>query len=492
MHQITTHIKTTFSDLALWFRFPGLASFTGCIAGIWVFSIIPSEKFGVVIRSPVFFWPLLLVLIFLSILVRKNGFRFVLFFFIAGLVFHARLDSYLHYTTEINSIGETTTPLTISGTVISNPAPTRNYAFSFLLKTDSIYNKDTVIIIKKTVTCQGPQAPLYGTVVSLQGKITVPQNKDVPFTFNDCDYLFSNDIYARVQFDRLFVLNRNATGVAAINNHTRNFILDVISNLTNEEYRSVLRAAFIGESSFLSDNVKQTFRKSGIYHLLSISGLHAAMLTAAAFAFLFFIPVSSNIKRCIVILILWLYQLFIGWQPALLRATIMASVMIAAFLFQKKQYTLQSLGIAGTIVLLYSPQSLFSPGFQLSFAATAGILMLYQRLTAFIPAFGPPFIRAIIKHLYSSLSISFCGFLFTAPVLLYHFGTVSLFGLIANIAAVTIMTSAMWLFFLSLLLHPLTPLLTVGISRVISVHFDALFFVAALSRHVHFSEITLP
>jgi competence protein ComEC len=493
MHQITTHIKTTFSDLALWFRFPGLASFAGCIAGIWVFSLISPEKFDLLNRSPILIWVLILILLLISlaILIRKNSLRFVLFFFIAGLVFQARMHTYLKVTSEINSMC-TTIPLTVTGTVVSNPAPTRNYTFSFLLQTDSIYNTDTGMKIKQNVTCQGPQAPLYGTVISLQGKITVPQKKVVPFTFNDFAYLFSNDLYGRVQFDRLVVLDRNATGIAAINNHTRNFILDVICNLTNEEYRSVLRAAFIGESSFLSDNVKQIFRKSGIYHLLSISGLHAAMLTAAAFAFLFLFPVSSNIKRSIVILILWLYQFFIGWQPALLRATVMASVMIVAFLFQKKQYTLQSLGIAGTIVLLYSPQSLFSPGFQLSFAATAGILILYGRLTTFKPAFGPPFIRSVINHLYTSLSISLCGFLFTAPVLLYHFGSISLFGLIANIAAVTIMTSAMWLFFLSLLLHPLIPFLTLVITRIISLHFDALFYIAALSQHVKFSEIKLP
>jgi ComEC/Rec2-related protein len=492
MHQITTHIKTIFPDLALWFRFPGLASFTGCIAGIWVFSSISSEKFDLFTQSSIIIWGLILSLTALAILTKNNGLRFILFFFVAGLFFQVRIHSYLEVTSKINSVCNTSSPLTITGTVISNPAPTRYYSFSFLLQTDSIYNADTGIKIKKTVTCQGPQAPLYGTMISLQGKITTPQKMDIPFTFNNFDYCFSNDIYARVMFDRLEVLNRHATGSAAFNSYARSFILDVINNLTNEEYRSVLRAAFIGESSFLSDNVKLIFRKSGIYHLLSISGLHAAMLMAAAFAFLFFIPVSSNIKRCIAILILWLYQLFIGWQPALLRATIMATVMIAAFLFQKKQYTLQSLGIAGTIVLLYSPQALFSPGFQLSFAATAGILMLNERLTTYMPAFGSPFVRAIINHLYTSLSISLCGFLFTAPVLLYHFGTISLFGLVANIAAVTIMTSAMWLFFISLLLHPLIPFLTLLISQVISLHFDALFYVAALSQHVKFSEIKLP
>jgi ComEC/Rec2-related protein len=170
----------------------------------------------------------------------------------------------------------------------------------------------------------------------------------------------------------------------------------------------------------------------------------------------------------------------------------MASVMIAAFLFEKKQYTLQSLGIAGTVILFLSPSTLFTPGFQLSFAATAGIIALYPRLAKVRCEFGSPFLRTLINHLLSSFYVSLCGFLFTAPVLLYHFGSISLFGLVSNIAAVMIMTSAMWIFFISLLLQAIIPSLVLFSGKIISLHFDALFSIADLAKMVSFSEIQLP
>jgi ComEC/Rec2-related protein len=490
MHYITTYIKKYHPDLLLWTRFPGLVSFTGIIAGIWISSAIP--QYSIIHNYPLLFGFATAAVISVAVLIKKNNIQFILFLLAGVLIFQIKLQSFCIQASEINSFCTDHDDVYVCGIVVSNPAPTQNYSFTFLLKTDSITTADSALRIGKTFICQGPQAPLYGSVITVQGKVTSPTRKNIPFVFDDFSYLFSNDIFARVTFDNFEVRQRTPSGVTRINAITRNYVLEVISNLTNVDYRSVLRAAFIGENRFLSEEIKQKFRKSGIYHLLAISGLHAAILTAAAFAFLFLIPVNNNIKRSAVIVILWLYQLFIGWQPSLLRATIMASMMIAAFLYEKKQYTLQSLGIAGTVILFLSPAALFSPGFQLSFAATAGIVMLYPRLATFKAGFGSPFIQALTGHLYTSFSISLCGFLFTAPVLIYHFGTVSFFGLIANIAAVVIMTSAMWLFFISLLLQPFIPVAVLALSRVLSLHFDALFGIADLANILPLSDFQLP
>ncbi|MBN1602132.1 MAG: ComEC/Rec2 family competence protein [Chitinispirillaceae bacterium] len=490
MHHITTYFKNCHPDLLLWTRFPGLLSFTGSIAGIWISSVIPEPD--IILRYSLFFSLIAAALITVAIVSKKKLIRFTLFSLSGMLIFQIKVQSYDMQISNINLFCADHPKISVSGRVVSNPSPTQNYSFTFLIKTDSLNSSDSVLRIGRTFICQGRQAPLYGTAITVQGKVTTPAKKKFPYIFNDFDYLFSNRIHAKVFFDRLVVADRSLSGLTGINAIARNYVLEVISNLKNADYRSVLRAAFIGESKFLSEETKQKFRKSGIYHLLAISGLHAAILTAAAFAFFFLIPLHPNMKRCAVITILWVYQLFIGWQPSLIRATIMASMMIAAFLFEKKQYTLQSLGIAGTVLLLFSPAILFSPGFQLSFAATAGIVILYPRLASFKTDFGPPFIQALFNHLYTSFSISLCGFLFTAPVLIYHFGTVSMFGLISNIVAVLIMTSGMWVFFISLLLQPVLPDIVSALSSVLSFHFDVLFGLANLSAHFPFSDLQLP
>lgn len=490
MHHITTYFKNCHPDLLLWTRFPGLVSFTGLIAGIWISSVIPEPD--IILRYSLFFSLITATLITVAILSKKKLVRFTLFSLSGMLLFQIKVQSYDMQISNINLFCADQPKISVSGRVVSNPSPTQNYSFTFLIKTDSLNSSDSVLRIGRIFICQGRQAPLYGTAITVQGKVTTPAKKKIRYIFNDFDYLFSNGIHAKVFFDKLVVVDRTPSGLTGINGIARNYVLEVISNLKNADYRSVLRAAFIGESKFLSEETKQKFRKSGIYHLLAISGLHAAILTAAAFAFFFLIPLHPNMKRCSVIIILWVYQLFIGWQPSLIRATIMASMMIAAFLFEKKQYTLQSLGIAGTVLLLFSPAILFSPGFQLSFAATAGIVILYPRLTTFKIDSGSPFIQTLLNHLYTSFSISLCGFLFTAPVLIYHFGTVSMFGLISNIVAVLIMTSGMWIFFISLLLQPVLPDVVSALSSVLSLHFDVLFGLANLADIIPFSDLQLP
>jgi competence protein ComEC len=490
MHHITTYLKKFHPDLLLWSRFPGLVSFTGSIAGIWISSVIPEP--GIIQQNILFFSLITTALITVAILSKTRPVRFILFLLSGMLIFQIRVQSYSTQTSEINLFCTGHSNISVTGRVVSNPSPAQNYSFTFLIKTDSLNSSDSTLRLGRTFICQGLQAPLYGTVIRVDGKVTTPEKRSIPYTFNEFEYLFSNSIHAKILFDNLEVLDRTPSGLTAINGIARNYVLEVISNLRNADYRSVLRAAFIGESKFLSEKTKQKFRKSGIYHLLAISGLHAAILTAAAFACFFLIPVHPNIKRCAIITILWVYQLFIGFQPSLVRATIMASMMIAAFLFEKKQYTLQSLGIAGTVLLLFSPAIHFSPGFQLSFAATAGIVILYPRLAIFKIESGPPFLQALLNHLYTSFSISLCGFIFTAPVLIYHFGTVSIFGLISNIIAVLIMTSGMWLFFISLLLQPVLPEMVSALSSILSLHFDVLFGLADLADIIPYSDLQLP
>ena len=77
------------------------------------------------------------------------------------------------------------------------------------------------------------------------------------------------------------------------------------------------------------------FPEIRIYHLLAISGLHASMLIEQP-TFSGTFPVTKNTRHVAALVVLWLYQLFIGFIPSLFRATIMASLVIGSFLYQKK------------------------------------------------------------------------------------------------------------------------------------------------------------
>jgi predicted membrane metal-binding protein len=109
-------------------------------------------------------------------------------------------------------------------------------------------------------------------------------------------------------------------------------------------------------------------------------------------------------------------------------------MMFAAFRLKKKIHP-QSLGIAGTVLLLFSPAILFSPGFNCSFAATAGIVILYPRLAIFKNESGPRFYWHF-STIFTLHSVSRYAVLFYSNRLYFHFGNkFSIFGLISNIIA---------------------------------------------------------
>jgi ComEC/Rec2-related protein len=346
------------------------------------------------------------------------------------------------------------------------------------------------LLTGKTILCKSYITPLSIGDIKIFGKCENAVIKQNRFDYNEYLDLMSNGIWGKFTVDSL-IIAENISFFHKIEAAFREQVLLVLDKIKNKDHISILRASFLNEKEYLSSDIKLAFRKSGIYHLLAISGLHAGMLIAATYLFLTLLPISSNHKHCIALIILWLYQLFIGFIPSLFRATIMATFIITTLIFQKKNYALQSIGLAGTIWLLYSPESLFLPGYQLSFAATYGIIILSNVFNELVPKTQSSAINFLLSKVISIFSVSLSGFLSTAPVLIYHFGTLSMFGLVANLIAVSLMGYCMWTFFISLLFISFLPLVSETAIRFSSVALDLLIKIANSVKYAPWSELVL-
>ncbi|MBU1026926.1 MAG: DNA internalization-related competence protein ComEC/Rec2, partial [Candidatus Margulisbacteria bacterium] len=122
----------------------------------------------------------------------------------------------------------------------------------------------------------------------------------------------------------------------------------------------------------------------------------------------------------------FLYALMTGFGPSILRAAIMAEIMLIGLLFEREKEIYTSLAISALIILLYNPKYLFEVGFQLSFGATWSLVyvapVIAERLKTFLPKFLPGLISASIAPV-----------LFSVPVTLFHFSETSLVGVVTNI-----------------------------------------------------------
>jgi len=132
---------------------------------------------------------------------------------------------------------------------------------------------------------------------------------------------------------------------------------------------AVLKAVLLGDRSSLDSGTVENFRKTGLYHLLVIAGLHIGLLTALAARLLRVFPLSESWRQGLVVLGLLAYSGLVEQRAPTIRATLMIiAFLVARFLYREHGW-LNALGLAGLVLLLRRPPWLFESGFQFSFAA---------------------------------------------------------------------------------------------------------------------------
>lgn len=485
-------IPNIFPGLVLWLRFPGLICWAAVSTGIIGAKFIPVEIIAKQTTVSQFYTIRIISAIITfsaACFFSSRMVRFTLFLFLA--IICCALQRAEQHCINTFLLKQQTGYLNhkITGNIISQPAVFK-YGYRFLLRCNHASFDSSGMLNGKVIQCTGMISPVSCSKVEVFGRCFAPSRAQKPWEFDESHQLLSKGIHAKMDVDSVKIVSPPST-ISIISQHFRETVLTVLDRLHNPAHRGILQAAFLGENDNLNSETKVLFRKSGIYHLLSISGLHASMLIAATYFFLTLLPVGHNFKHITALSVLWIYQFFIGFIPSLFRATIMTTLIIGSFLYQKKNYSLQSIGLAGTLWLLYSPESLFQPGFQLSFSATIGIITLVPVLNRLFPRVPSAAGDFIVSRIVSTLNISLSSFLSTLPVLLFHFGSISFFGLAANLAAVSVMTLCMWSFFISLFFESLIPCISSIGMDISALMLDLLIWIARQADLIPWAAVTM-
>ncbi len=241
---------------------------------------------------------------------------------------------------------------------------------------------------------------------------------------------------------------------------------------------SIVIALITGNRSGIPNETQESLRISGLAHILAISGLHMALVTLTVIwilrlacscipSIVLFYPVKKWVAGA-GFLTATLYLFLSGAGTATQRAWIMVSVMLLAVLLDRRAITMRSVAISATAILIISPQSLLSPGFQMSFAAVTALVASYEALNKrkreiaenskntkpvfamFLPA------ALLVKYISGIALTSLIAGLATGLIAAWHFHRVAIYGLLGNILAMPIVTLAtMPLALFSILLMPL-------------------------------------
>jgi competence protein ComEC len=204
-------------------------------------------------------------------------------------------------------------------------------------------------------------------------------------------------------------------------------------------------AILTGDRSAIGQDTMKDLRTSNLAHLLAISGLHMGLLTGFIFAVvrygLALVPgvalrrPTKKIAAVCALIVGAFYLALSGGSVSTERAYIMVAVMFVAILLGRRALTLRAVAMAAIIVLLWQPEALVGPGFQMSFAATAALVVVFGALRRVDLSRLPRWSRPILSVILSS----FIAGLATAPFAAAHFNQIAHYGLIANVLSVPLM-----------------------------------------------------
>ena len=202
-----------------------------------------------------------------------------------------------------------------------------------------------------------------------------------------------------------------------------------------EEIRQVASAMLIGTRNQVPEKIRANFTASGTVHVLVVSGLHAGFIAAAVYFFLSLFLGRSWAAALITAAAVFLFALTSGANPPVLRAAIMCATVLLALPLQRPRSLLNSLAAAFAILLLIHPQWLFEAGFQLSFAAVAGIALLVPPLESRLNQRG--WWRNPLKRWLARLALSsFAAQLAITPLVAWYFFRILPIAFVANLLIV--------------------------------------------------------
>jgi competence protein ComEC len=236
--------------------------------------------------------------------------------------------------------------------------------------------------IRVSVNLKGDDQPLalnYGQKVELPAKIRAPRNFQNPESFDYVHYLAAQHIYWTGSVsgsEEIKVLPGSCgSGAVASLYAIRTWALARLAALYPKDQQTVglLQATLLGETSGVERRWTNDFRVTGTYHALVISGQHVSVLAFSLLLILRLLRLRKIPALCVATLASWLYAFISGLSSPVVRAAGGFTLFLFASFCFRRTRILNVLAVVGMLYLLFDPEQLFDPSFQLSFLSAAAI-----------------------------------------------------------------------------------------------------------------------
>lgn len=284
----------------------------------------------------------------------------------------------------------------------------------------------------------------YGDIIVFLEPPRLVEPPKNPEQFDYRAFLSKKGVYRQVYLKDEFWLVTHCNRANALFEYSyriRDFLLQKLNELgvDGDEF-AVASAILLGYDDDLPTDIRQDYVAAGTMHILCVSGMHVGviyMLFSYALSFLNEKKKWQNLLRNILLLFLiWFYAVLAGLAPSILRATIMLSFVIVADIAHKKGVIINSLAASAFILLCVEPSDLFNIGFQLSYTAVVGIVVLQK------PIYRLLYIKySLFDKIWEITSVSLAAQIATAPFAIFYFHQFPTYFWLSNIFMTPISTA---------------------------------------------------
>ncbi|NTW05331.1 MAG: DNA internalization-related competence protein ComEC/Rec2, partial [Peptococcaceae bacterium] len=335
---------------------------------------------------------------------------------------------------------------------------------------------------KVLVYISGQQKSLwYGDEVRFSGTPYRPISPGNPGQFSYAEYLGDKGIWALISIDspESFIKTGSAKGHFLVKTalDLKQRLSQVNRSTMEASQGAIVNGVVFGQRGEIDPETMEIFSEIGIVHILSVSGLNIGLIVAGSLGLLKLLNIQRGVFSLTSLTILF-YTYITGIEIAVFRASVMAWLYLLAKKIGRDNDWPTTLSGAALIILAFNPEAIFNPGFQLSFGATWGILLL-----------GPVIDEALKKtglnngYLRGSLWVSMGAQLGTLPLIVYHYNLFSPVSLLANLLAVPLAGLILPLG----LAASLTGLLSIKIALIInSANAALLDFLMLIAKFIHY------
>jgi competence protein ComEC len=301
------------------------------------------------------------------------------------------------------------------------------------------------------------RAPPQGAIVSMLAVVRLPRSGDGGF--DERTWLRRQGIHVVLQVDEWHKIGTRG-GLAGAADHLRAWLRRTSTPGLTGERRAVLQGVVLGDDAGLSDGLKQRFRRSGLYHLLAVSGQNVVLLAAGVLGLAWLVGLPRTGAHVAALAAIAAYVAAVGPQPSVIRAAVSGMAVSVAWLTSRERDSWHVLLLAAVILLAWNPYAIFDAGFQLSFAAVVAIFVAVRPALRVLEGYPVP------RRLAAVVTVSAVCSVATAPILWLQFGQVPLLGVVANALVEPIVGLLLGLALTSAVVDPVAPFLAHGLAWV--------------------------